>query len=60
MLTGVRQTAGQSRPHLPPVAPPELPGFYLVSDTTDAPGELANIACAAALIACDKILAQGW
>jgi phytoene dehydrogenase-like protein len=56
-LTGVRHTAAQSRPHLPPVAPPELPGFYLVSDTTDAPGELANIPCAAALIACEKILA---
>jgi phytoene dehydrogenase-like protein len=59
-LTGVRHTAAQSRPHLPPVAPPEVPGLYLVSDTTDAPGELADIAAAAALIAADKILAQGW
>jgi phytoene dehydrogenase-like protein len=59
-LTGVRHTAAQSRPHLPPAAPPEWPGFFLVSDTTDAPGELANISCAAALTACDRILAQGW
>jgi phytoene dehydrogenase-like protein len=59
-LTGVRHTPAQSRPHLPPVAPPEAPGLYLVSDTTDAPGELADIAAAAALIAADEILGQGW
>jgi phytoene dehydrogenase-like protein len=55
VLTAVHHVVGQSRPHLPPVAPPETPGLYFVSDGSAAPGELANVAASAALIAAERI-----
>lgn len=56
MLTSVHHVGGQSRPHLPPVAPPEIPNLYFVSDGAAAPGELANVAAAAALEAADRVM----
>jgi phytoene dehydrogenase-like protein len=57
VLTAVHHVVGQSRPHLPPVAPPGIPGLYLVGDGVAAPGTLANVAGNAALQAVDAITA---